>query len=342
MPAQHSGEKQANQKRLEEEDEGEDPLPEPMLHNGEGEEKEDGVDNPNLTARQRRMKGAIHRSLNLSCALATRRVTMIVCNVVGFHQSLKRYGPERLHILHSNMVERMVTLAKENRGIVDYIIGDHSYVSFNASYSCRQHCTHAALFALELERMFQRDDELKPLGGLRMGIASGTAVCGHFGSESMKQFSIIGTVVHHAFALMHQCKSDGVSSLMNAAAFDIMHHRFWVLHWNYVLLPQSTNPALISTLKGKRPGLRLASRMKGTTFNSDKEVRFRGRTSSPIPNPLENHGESRPTDGEELPDERGAQGTDEQATAEESTDDLNPEDSRVLTIVNEAFSICDG
>ena len=82
------------------------------------------------------------------------------------------------------------------------------------------------------------------------GLATGTALCGNFGCEGLKQPSVIGPVVQQAFALMHQCAPERAVSLCNGEAAAVLKDEVALVHWNYVMLPQSTAPCTISLMLG--------------------------------------------------------------------------------------------
>jgi class 3 adenylate cyclase len=54
-----------------------------------------------------------------------------------------------------------------------------------------------------------------PIAAVRIGAATGTAVCGHIGSRSMQRHSTIGPVVHHAWRSMLHCKVLGMDTLVD-------------------------------------------------------------------------------------------------------------------------------
>lgn len=83
---------------------------------------------------------------------------------------------------------------------------------------------------------------------LRIGCATGTAICGNFGSDRMRRFCAVGPVVSHANALMQQCRSEGCASAVESQTFQDASHEFSMEHVNFVVLPHAAQGGLISTV----------------------------------------------------------------------------------------------
>jgi class 3 adenylate cyclase len=83
---------------------------------------------------------------------------------------------------------------------------------------------------------------------LRIGCATGSAICGNFGSDRMRRFCAVGPVVSHANALMQQCRSEGCASAVESQTFQDAAHECSMEHVNFVVLPHAAQGGLISTV----------------------------------------------------------------------------------------------
>ncbi|CUG90639.1 mitogen-activated protein kinase, putative [Bodo saltans] len=227
---------------------------------------------------RRRRRNLIQDSLNMEFVLVTRRVTVVITNFRGFHNLLKLIGPSDLHRFHSELLSATLEVAKRHLGVTHGVSGDHFTFSWNAASHRRTHISAAMRFVRDMQvAMRTPPPELRHVcpersapsvstlaseyaadrTALKMsfGLATGPALCGNFGCESLKQPGIVGPVVQQAFALVHQCTSEQTVALVNEEASNVVDTEFSFLHWNYVVLPHDEHPTLISVLLGATPPL---------------------------------------------------------------------------------------
>lgn len=191
------------------------------------------------------------RQLNLESALHSRRVTVVMANLSSFHKALELTGPVELQHLHAKVVSTMLDFVNQSKGVVDSFHGDRFQISFNASTTCQGHGTRAATMVLNVTASLTAA-AVKGFTGIRFGAATGNALCGNFGAEGMKRFSVVGAVVNHSFALMQQSKLENVSNLVSGSSFELMTNDFLLQHMNFVMLPQASSGGLISTIIERR------------------------------------------------------------------------------------------
>eukprot|EP01063_Lacrimia_lanifica_P029648 TRINITY_DN456_c2_g1_i1.p1 TRINITY_DN456_c2_g1~~TRINITY_DN456_c2_g1_i1.p1 ORF type:complete len:619 (+),score=91.90 TRINITY_DN456_c2_g1_i1:58-1857(+) len=84
---------------------------------------------------------------------------------------------------HTEVLQQIMSSSSSNQGVLDRVVGDHYYVSFNASLSCATHC-HAVVATAS--------DIAAECSDVTMAVATGRAYCGSLGTAAFKIFSILG------------------------------------------------------------------------------------------------------------------------------------------------------
>jgi class 3 adenylate cyclase len=165
-----------------------------------------------------------------AAGLSKRNVAVVFGNVAGFHAMCERHGPERSVKAVQLLTTFFQRRVEQHHGVLENLHGDRFMMTFNASSPTVTgvvQATAAALVSLLRELSMTITEFVAkggvPIAAVRIGAASGTAVCGHIGSRSMQRHSTIGPVVHHAWRLMLHCKVLGMDTLVDeriASAID--------------------------------------------------------------------------------------------------------------------------
>jgi class 3 adenylate cyclase len=132
----------------------------------------------------------------------TRRlVTVMFMDLVGFTTMSERLGAERVAVVLNRFLTRMTELARESGATVDKFIGDAIMIVFGAPEPMAPEGQALACVALATRvqaTMASFDD---PPLRVRIGINTGEAVVGHFGSPIRSDFTVIGPAVNVAARL---------------------------------------------------------------------------------------------------------------------------------------------
>jgi len=107
-----------------------------------------------------------------------------------------------------------------HKGIVDKFIGDAVMAYWGAPVSDLAHPEHACQTALEMAQRFKTEFTPRyPTLGLRIGLATGTALVGNVGSENRQNYTVMGDTVNLASRLEGVNKTFGtVTCISNATA----------------------------------------------------------------------------------------------------------------------------
>jgi len=132
-----------------------------------------------------------------------RELSFIFTDIEGFTTLSEKLPVTELSDLLNLYLEGMCSVIQRHNGIVDKFIGDSVMCFFNAPIDQPDHADRAIECALELDAFseeFRKSLHIKniDLGATRIGVHSGEAVVGNFGSKNSMDFTALGDVVNAA------------------------------------------------------------------------------------------------------------------------------------------------
>lgn len=134
----------------------------------------------------------------------TRRdATFIFTDIAGFTTLSEQLSSEALADTLNAYLDGACAIILRHEGTIDKFIGDAIMAIFNAPIAQPDHAARAVRCALELDAYAEafrqaRNDEGVPLGVTRIGIHTGSATIGNFGSSSRMDFTALGDTVNTA------------------------------------------------------------------------------------------------------------------------------------------------
>ena len=106
-------------------------------------------------------------------------------------------------------------------GTVNQILGDGLMISFGSPIEDEQHRQNALDASLAIfKKISAINPELEYHTNIRIGIDSGEVIAGNIGSESRKQFSLVGTTIIKAARLEQLNKELKSQILISKAVYD--------------------------------------------------------------------------------------------------------------------------
>ena len=150
-----------------------------------------------------------------------RELTLMFCDIQGFTRISERLDPESLTQLVNRFLTPMTTIIEDRRqGTVDKYIGDCIMAFWNAPLDDPDHASHALQAALDMRAELARlntalaaeaaagDPSVEIVAGI--GLNTGPACVGNFGSEQRLEYSAIGDSVNLASRLEGLTRTYGV------------------------------------------------------------------------------------------------------------------------------------
>jgi len=137
-----------------------------------------------------------------------RAITVLFSDIRGFTTLSERLPPEQLGEMLNQYLEAMTDVVFDHGGLLDKYIGDAVMAFWGSPVAVPDHaqrCCNAALDMLaELRRLNARWEEAGlPHFEIRIGINSGDAVVGNFGSSRRFSYTAVGDDVNLASRLEH-------------------------------------------------------------------------------------------------------------------------------------------
>lgn len=142
-----------------------------------------------------------------------RRLTIFFSDIAGFTDIADELEPEDTSRLLNEYVAAMAEVADRNAAALNQIIGDGLLVIFGAPVATndQDHALRAVRMALDMQdrvsalRERWKQDGIQKHFAVRMGINTGYATVGDFGSEGRVAYTAIGTQTNLAARIEHIC-----------------------------------------------------------------------------------------------------------------------------------------
>ena len=139
----------------------------------------------------------------LSISGKRREATFIFTDIAGFTTLSEKLTSDKLSDVLNAYLDGACAIILKYEGTVDKFIGDAIMSIFNAPISQEDHAERAVKCALELDAYAEnfRIEQNKldvPLGVTRIGVHTGVATIGNFGSHSRMDFTALGDTVNTA------------------------------------------------------------------------------------------------------------------------------------------------
>jgi len=147
-----------------------------------------------------------------------RQLTVFFSDIVGFTGMTEQLEPEQLSKLMMDYFSEMNRLCARWGGTLDQFIGDAIVIFFGApkSKGTQADARNAVGMALEMQdrltalRVKWAEEGLSPPLHVRMGLATGYATVGNFGSDSRLHYTAIGNAVNAAARIQALADSDSI------------------------------------------------------------------------------------------------------------------------------------
>ncbi len=135
-----------------------------------------------------------------------RTMTFLFTDVADFTTMSESLESRELARVLNTYLEGMTDIVQKHGGMVDKFIGDAVFAIFNAPIDLPNHAEAAVKCALEMDRFSSRFSREQNAGGIpfgrtRVGIHTGAAVVGNFGSRLRHNYTASGDAVNTAARL---------------------------------------------------------------------------------------------------------------------------------------------
>ena len=186
-----------------------------------------------------------------------RPISVLFSDIRGFTGIAERLPPETLGEMLNQYLGAMTDVVFAHGGLLDKYIGDAVMAFWGSPVPAGDHaarCCKAALDMLEaLERLNRQwDDAGLPRLGIRIGVGSGDAIVGNFGSSLRFSYPAVGDTVNLAARLERLNEEFGTDVLISADTRDAIGDEFVCREVGRTTVRGRTQPTTVYALLGRR------------------------------------------------------------------------------------------
>lgn len=189
-----------------------------------------------------------------------REITVMFTDVRGFTTISEQFDPHGLTRFMNRFLTPMTDLILSERGTIDKYMGDAIMAFWNAPLPVPDHAAHACDTALAMQaRLRELNDEWQAESlaegrrhiavNIGIGLNTGLASVGNFGSAQRFTYSCLGDDVNLASRLESQCKAYGVGIVVGEKT-QAQAGRYATLELDHVMVKGRIEPARIFALLG--------------------------------------------------------------------------------------------
>ena len=179
-----------------------------------------------------------------------KELTFFFSDIAGFTSISEILSPQELLIHLSEYLDELSRIILEEQGTIDKYIGDAIMAFWGAPIAHRDDAYHACLAAIQCQKKLKElnavwAQEHKPVMESRIGIHTGPAIVGNFGTSQRMNYSAIGDTVNLASRLEGVNKLYGTQIILSEDTYKQVSKHFVCRLLDKV------------AVKGKRQGVRI-------------------------------------------------------------------------------------
>jgi len=189
-----------------------------------------------------------------------REISVMFTDVRGFTRISEQFDPQGLTRFMNRFLTPMTNLIQANKGTIDKYMGDAIMAFWNAPVDVANHAGRACETALAMQaRLVELNTEWKSEAeaegrqhipvAIGVGVNTGQATVGNFGSEQRLQYSCLGDEVNLASRLEGLCKTYAVGILIGENTWRQVAD-LATLELDLVMVKGKTEPERIYTVLG--------------------------------------------------------------------------------------------
>ena len=142
-------------------------------------------------------------------------ITLLFTDIRGFSSYFDTAHSQEISNLLDNYFKTINYIIKRNRGVINKFIGDAVMAIFNEPIKDKNHVSNAVKAALEIRQAIKKLNERLKRENKReisigIGIDTGMATIGNFGSKEKLEYTAIGEPVNIAFRLQQTAKPNQI------------------------------------------------------------------------------------------------------------------------------------
>jgi adenylate cyclase len=159
---------------------------------------------------------------NLTITSKEREATIMFLDIRDFSNFCEGKTPEEINNYQNKVLSFMIDIVKENRGIVNQILGDGFMATFGAPVEDEKHTYNAVKAANEIIRQLNFNNEKGRIENTKVGVGihCGEVITGNVGTKDRMQYSVTGNTVILAARLEQLNKEFNSSVIVSKDVID--------------------------------------------------------------------------------------------------------------------------
>ena len=156
------------------------------------------------------------------------RVSILFLDIRDFTSYAENNTPKDVFAFLNEYLLDMLTVVHKNNGIVNKFLGDGFMAVFGAPLVDEKHAEQAVLSALSIREIMTEKNRKNQVSHVNIGIGihSGIVLCGNIGSDTRKEYTIIGDTVNIASRVEQLNKKFHSDILVSRATIEKCKHAF--------------------------------------------------------------------------------------------------------------------
>ena len=186
------------------------------------------------------------------CALSKKKFTFLCVNVKSWHERIHKLSDKEVLSLHAGLVHSVLGVFMFSKGISEVFSGDRFVCTFNTAKPLASHRASACAAAFLVQQKVRDEHVLD----ITASIVSGDGRVGNMGTDMMKRYSFMSTVVPWGYALERYCRAKGLSIIADSYVYEDakQHYKVKILDEIEFTKRQKAKPIRVAELPGKRDG----------------------------------------------------------------------------------------
>jgi class 3 adenylate cyclase len=190
-----------------------------------------------------------------------RKLTLLFVDVQGFSEIADQVEPEDLAGALNDYLSAMTVVAEQYGATIDKFVGDAIMIFFGAPVATndRDHALRAVRMAAAMQEQmetlrekWQRDGFPRPFH-IRIGVNTGQASIGNFGSKHRLDYTAIGRQVNLAARLQTHCSPDRI--LVSHSTWTLIEDEIPCMPMGEITVKGFQRPVAVYEVEPSRPGV---------------------------------------------------------------------------------------
>lgn len=177
-----------------------------------------------------------------------KRITILFADLAGFTSMTERLDPEETTAILGRFLDFATHEIHREKGMIDKFLGDAVMALWAAPEEIEDHALRACKTACKIRDFSEKEGKIE----LKIGINTGEATVGNFGSKERMDYTAIGDAVNVAARLEKLNKLYNTKILIGESCAQELKDHFLLRKLDWASIPGRQNPEIVYELIGEK------------------------------------------------------------------------------------------